>query len=165
MIFEIERKFLVLGDTWRAGVSRQVAIRQAYLSSNGNASVRVRIRDQASASLTVKSQPSALRRLELEFPVPVLEAENMIELRHGGVIDKMRHLVPQDDLTWEIDVFAGENQGLVIAEIELHDEHQAVALPEWIGDEITGEPQYYNSALVLRPFSRWAQPVRTETRS
>ena len=116
MSFEIERKFLVRSDAWRAQVTGQVVIRQAYLATDGKASVRIRIRDNSSATLTVKSRPSALRRLELEFPVSVLEAEKMIQLRHGAVIDKVRYLVPQADLTWEVDVFAGENAGLVIAE-------------------------------------------------
>jgi adenylate cyclase len=125
--------------------------------------VRVRIRDNAAATLSVKSRSASLRRLELEFPVSVLEAEAMIPLRHGAVIEKVRHLVPHGDLTVEVDVFSGENAGLVIAEIELRDEHQEVALPEWIGTEVTGQLQYYNSALVLRPYRSWPQqPVLTE---
>jgi len=166
MSFEIERKFLVRGDAWRAQVSGQVVIRQAYLATDGKASVRVRIRDNSSATLTVKSRPSALRRLELEFPVPVLEAEAMIGLRNGALIEKVRHLVPQGDLVWEIDVFASENEGLIIAEIELHDEHQEVALPDWIAAEITGQQQYYNSALVLRPYRSWSlHPTLAEMRA
>jgi adenylate cyclase len=157
MGFEIERKFLVRSDGWRAGVSKSSAIRQAYLATDGKASVRIRIRDNASATLTVKSRPAELRRLELEFPVGVLEAEKLIQLRHGAVIEKVRHLVPCGDVTFEVDIFSGENEGLVIAEVELKDEHQDVALPDWIGAEITGQPQYYNSALVLRPYSTWAQ--------
>lgn len=163
MGFEIERKFLVHDDAWRAQVTKQIAIRQAYLATDGKASVRSRIRDNTSATLSVKSRPASLRRLELEFPVPVLEAEAMIGLRHGAVIEKVRHLVPHGDLTFEVDVFSGENKGLIIAEIELRDEHQQVELPDWIGAEITGQPQYYNSALVLRPYSSWPQrPVATE---
>jgi adenylate cyclase len=166
MSFEIERKFLLRNDTWRGQVTGQLAIRQAYLATDGKASVRVRIRDNSSATLTVKSRPTALRRMELEFPVQVLEAEAMIGLRNGAVIEKVRHLVPQDDLVWEIDVFAGENEGLIIAEIELHDENQDVALPDWIGTEITGQPQYYNSALVLRPYQSWSQrPTLAEKRA
>lgn len=166
MSFEIERKFLVRDDGWRAGVSGRIAIRQAYLATDGKASVRVRIRDSASATLTVKSRPAEIRRLELEFPVGVLEAEKMIQLRNGAVIEKVRHLVPHDDVTFEVDVFSGENDGLVIAEVELRDEHQQVALPEWIGAEITGQLQYYNSALVLCPYSSWAQhPSAAEMRA
>jgi adenylate cyclase len=123
----------------------------------------VRIRDNASATLSVKSRPASLRRLELEFPISVLEAEAMIPLRHGAVIEKVRHLVPHGDLTFEVDIFAGDNEGLIIAEIELRDEHQEIALPEWIGAEITGQLQYYNSALVLRPYQSWPQqPLLSE---
>lgn len=166
MSFEIERKFLVRSDAWRAGISKSIAIRQAYLATDGKASVRIRIRDNATATLTVKSRPAEMRRLELEFPVGVLEAEKMIQLRHGAVIEKVRHLVPRDGVTFEVDVFSGENEGLIIAEVELQDEHQQVALPDWIGAEITGQPQYYNSALVLRPYSTWAQlPSADELRA
>jgi adenylate cyclase len=87
----------------------------------------------------------------------------MIPLRHGAVIEKVRHLVPHGDLTFEVDIFAGDNEGLIIAEIELRDEHQEIALPEWIGAEITGQLQYYNSALVLRPYQSWPQqPLLSE---
>jgi adenylate cyclase len=157
MAFEIERKFLVRSDEWRSEVSKRIAIRQAYLATEGNASVRVRIRDNLEATLSVKSRSTTLRRLELEYPVPVIEAEAMIGLRHGAVIEKVRHLVPHGDLTFEVDVFAGENEGLVIAEIELRDELQQFALPDWIGAEITGQPDYYNGALVLRPYRSWPQ--------
>lgn len=159
MAIEIERKFLVCSDAWRGQVAGRVAIRQAYLATDGPASVRIRVRDNETATLTVKSRPASLRRLELEFPVPVLEAEAMIGLRHGAVVEKVRHLVPHGDLTFEVDVFSGENEGLIVAEIELHDENEAVALPAWIGAEITGQPQYYNSALVLRPYRSWPQPA------
>lgn len=162
MSFEIERKFLVRGDGWRAGVSGQTLIRQAYLATDGKASVRIRIRDNTTATLSVKSRPAQLRRLEVELPVSVLEAEAMMQLRNGAIIEKMRHLVPQDDLTWEVDVFRGENEGLLIAEIELRDEQQTIALPDWIGAEITGQAQYYNSALVLHPYQFWQRPCRAE---
>jgi adenylate cyclase len=160
MAFEIERKFLVRSDGWRSEVSKRIAIRQAYLATEGNASVRVRIRDNLAATLSVKSRSTTLRRLELEYPVPVIEAEAMIGLRHGAVIEKVRHLVPHGDLTFEVDVFAGENEGLVIAEIELRDESQQFALPDWIGAEVTGQPDYYNGALVLRPYQSWPQDAR-----
>jgi adenylate cyclase len=165
MAFEIERKFLVRSDGWRGVVRAQIAIRQAYLATDGNASVRVRIRDNREATLSVKSRPATLRRLELEYPVPVIEAEAMIGLRHGAVIEKVRHLVPHGDLTFEVDVFAGENEGLVIAEIELRDELQQFALPDWIGAEITGQPDYYNGALVLRPYRSWPQKTAAAEKS
>jgi adenylate cyclase len=165
MGFEIERKFLVRDDAWRSQVADRVAIRQAYLATDGKASVRIRIRDNVAATLSVKSRPASLRRLELEFPVPVLEAEAMIGLRHGAVIEKVRHLVPHGDLTFEVDIFSGENEGLIIAEIELQAEDQEFALPDWIGAEITGQLQYYNSALVLRPYRSWPQHTAVAEKS
>lgn len=157
MSFEIERKFLLRDDSWRALAAGQVAIRQAYLALDAKASIRVRIRGNESASLTIKSRGAALRRLELEYPVPVLDAERMFALRQGAVVEKTRHLVPWRGLTWEIDVFEGENKGLLLAEIELRDEAQTLELPPFVGAEITGQPQYYNSALAQRPYSSWPQ--------
>jgi adenylate cyclase len=156
MSFEIERKFLVSGDGWQQHVTGRKPIRQAYLAS-GKASIRVRVVDEHTATLTIKSRPVDLRRLELEYPIPILEAEALIQLRHGSVIEKVRHLVPWDDLTWEIDVFSGDNAGLVIAEVELRHEHQRAELPDWIGAEVTGQPQFYNSALVQHPFCAWSR--------
>jgi adenylate cyclase len=155
MSFEIERKFLLRGDDWQNLVTAESTIRQAYLSFDGKASVRVRIKDESTATLTVKSRPHEMRRLELEYPVPVLEAEALMQLRRGSTIEKVRHLVPWGDLVWEIDVFSGENAGLTIAEIELEREDQRIELPDWIGAEVTGQEQYYNSALVQRPFCAW----------
>jgi adenylate cyclase len=155
MGFEIERKFLVRDDHWQPYSAEQTHIRQAYLASDGKASIRVRVKQKAGATLTIKSREPHLRRLELEYPIPALEAEALIQLRHGAVIEKVRHRVPWGDQMWEVDVFSGENDGLVIAEIELKQEHDHVELPPWIGAEVTGQRQYYNSALVQRPFSAW----------
>jgi adenylate cyclase len=154
--FEIERKFLVRGEEWRPLVNGQVFIRQAYLSGDGKASIRVRIKDNRTATLTIKSRPVELGRLELEYPIPLAEAEALIELRQGSVVEKTRHLVPCGDLTWEIDVFSGDNSGLVIAEIELDHAHRKIELPAWIGKEVTGQSEYYNSYLVQRPFCAWS---------
>lgn len=156
MSFEIERKFLVRGDDWQELATSRTSIRQAYLSCNGKASIRVRIKGEGAATLSIKSRPVDLRRLELEYPIPVLEAEALMQLRHGSIIEKVRHVVAWGDLAWEVDVFSGENLGLVIAEIELRHEHQHVELPSWIGPEVTGQPQYYNSSLVQRPFCSWS---------
>jgi adenylate cyclase len=155
MSFEIERKFLVSGNGWKELATTRIPIRQAYLASDGKASIRVRIRDDRTATLTVKSRPVALRRLELEYEIPILEAEALMQLRTGSVIEKVRHVVPWGHLAWEIDVFSGENTGLIIAEVELHHEHQRVELPEWIGAEVTGQARYYNSALIQNPFCSW----------
>jgi len=155
MSFEIERKFLVRGDDWRRLVTSQRTVRQAYLGTNGKASIRVRIVDNGSATLTIKSRPTDLRRLELEYPIPVLEAEALMQLRDGCIIEKTRHVVPHGDLAWEIDIFARENAELIVAELELREVNQQIELPSWIGQEITGQPQYYNSFLVHRPFCSW----------
>ena len=158
MGFEIERKFLVRGNDWQRLATRQISLRQAYLSANGKSSIRIRIKGDGSATLTVKSRPVDLRRLELEYDIPILEAEALMQLRQGAIVEKVRHVIPCGDLAWEVDVFSGDNYGLVVAEIELRHERQPVDLPPWIGAEITGQPQYYNSSLVQRPFCTWSQP-------
>jgi adenylate cyclase len=163
MGFEIERKFLVSDDSWKASVERRIQIRQAYLASEGKASVRVRIRGNHDATLTFKSRGATLRRLELEYPIPVLDAEALISLRHGSVIEKERHIVLFEGGTWEIDVFAGENSGLVIGEVELQNEAQRVELPPWIGAEITGRSEYYNGSLALHPFQLWHSHLGSRT--
>lgn len=164
MSFEIERKFLVRNDDWRKLVSKQTTIRQAYLAANGKSSTRVRIRGDGSATLTIKSRPSDLRRLELEYPIPVLQAEALMQLREGSIVEKIRYEVPHGDLTWEVDVFSGENLGLIIAEIELKDVDQKIELPSWIGREVTAQPQYYNSYLVQQPFNSWSMRAQSLTR-
>jgi adenylate cyclase len=164
MSFEIERKFLVRGNDWRALVSSQTTIRQAYLASGTKSSTRIRIRGDGTATLTIKSRPADLRRMELEYPIPVLQAEALMQLREGSIIEKTRYVVPHGSLAWEIDVFAGENLGLIIAEIELKDVDQPVDVPAWIGREVTAQPQYYNSYLVQQPFSSWSLRAQSLTR-
>jgi adenylate cyclase len=159
---EIERKFLVRNSDWRTSVSSHSAIRQAYLNTTAEASIRVRIRNNSTATLTIKSRPSDLRRLEFEYPIPVLEAEALVSLRQGSVVEKTRYLIPCGKLTWEVDVFLGENDGLVIAEIELPDETHPIERPAWIGAEVTGQAQYYNSSLAHRPYSLWQDTNRLE---
>ena len=105
------------------------------------------------ATLTIKSTPVDLRRIELEYVIAVLEAEALMQLRQGSIIEKTRHLVPCGDLVWEVDVFSGENLGL---EIELRHEHQRLELPSWVGTEVTDQAQYYNNSLVRRSFCAWS---------
>ena len=164
MSFEIERKFLLRGSDWRALVSSQTTIRQAYLASSAKSSTRIRIRGDGTATLTIKSRPADLRRLELEYPIPVLQAEALMQLREGSIIEKTRHLVPYGGQTWEIDVFSGDNLGLIIAEVELKDIDQPIELPSWIGREVTAQPQYYNSFLVQQPFNSWSLRAQSMTR-
>jgi adenylate cyclase len=155
MSFEIERKFLVVSDTWRSCAMRHTKIRQAYLDSTAKVSIRVRIKDDNSAILTLKSRSSKLRRREFEYAIPTLDAEELISLRRSYIIEKVRHIIPYGNLNWEVDVFSGENQGLVVAEIELPDENYQIELPPWIGPEVTGEDRYYNGTLAQHPYRSW----------
>ncbi|MCW5694915.1 MAG: CYTH domain-containing protein [Pseudolabrys sp.] len=146
MGLEIERKFLVASDGWRDEVASHSDIRQIYLAVNDRSTVRVRIKDTA-AFLTVKSAAPALTRAEFEYPIPVTDAEALLALRTGRLIQKRRHIVPQGALRWEIDVFAGDLDGLVIAEIELPGEDTAFVRPAWLGAEVTEDPRYGNANL------------------
>jgi adenylate cyclase len=157
MAMEIERKFLVRNDDWRAAVTRSKGICQGYLDRNETLSTRIRVVDKSAATLTIKSSRAGLRRLEFEYAIPHEDAEQLLKLRRGGLVVKTRHIVPWHGLTWEIDVFEGDNAGLVIAEIELDHETQKFKLPPWLGAEITGQPQYYNSTLSERPYCAWAE--------
>jgi adenylate cyclase len=158
---EIERKFLVRGEAWRSLASSEARIRQAYLASGERSTTRVRIKNDADATLTIKSKRAELRRLEIEYPISVLDAEALLSLRHSGLIEKMRFIVPWRERRWQVDVFAGDNTGLVIAEIELRHEDESYERPPWLGVEITGQSQYYNGSLARHPFCHWAtaQPV------
>ena len=155
MTFEIERKFLVLSEAWRNSAIRHSKIRQAYLDSNAKVSIRVRVNDDSSATLTLKSRSSKLRRREFEYAIPVSDAEELISLTRADIIEKVRYIVPHDNLNWEVDVFSGENQGLVVAEIELPDENHQIELPPWIGPEVTGQDRYYNGTLAQHPYRSW----------
>jgi adenylate cyclase len=155
MGFEIERKFLLRSDSWRNSAIRHTKIRQAYLDLNAKVSIRVRIKDDGSATLTLKSRSSKLRRREFEYAIPTSDAEELILLRRGHIVEKVRYIVPCGNLNWEIDVFSGENLGLVTAEIELLDESHQIELPPWIGSEITGHDRYYSGTLAQHPYGSW----------
>jgi adenylate cyclase len=157
MNFEIERKFLVHGDAWRNSAIRHTKIRQAYLDSSAKISMRVRIKDDRSATLTLKSRSSKLRRREFEYPIPTSDAAELTSFRRGHIVEKVRYIVPCGNLNWEIDVFSGENLGLVTAEIELLDENHQIELPPWIGSEVTGQNRYYNGTLAQHPYGSWLQ--------
>jgi adenylate cyclase len=152
---EIERKFLVVGDAWHSLARKRIVVRQAYLASDSDLSFRVRIKDESSAQLTIKSRGAELRRSEFEYPIPTQDAEALIAKRRGSIIAKVRHEIPWNGLKWEVDVFSGDNAGLVIAEIELQHEQQVFEMPTWIGVEVTGQRGYYNSALAQRPYCVW----------
>jgi CYTH domain-containing protein len=151
---EIERKFLVTSDEWRIGAQGK-RYRQGYLSIDVDRTVRVRVAgDQG--FLTVKGRSAGASRAEYEYPIPVAHAEEMLDrLCLRPLIEKTRYRVAHGGLVWEVDVFAGESSGLTVAEVELEAEDQAVALPPWVGREVTGDPRYANASLVQRPFATW----------
>jgi len=155
MSLEIERKFLVLSDVWRNSAIRHTKIRQAYLDSSAKVSVRVRIKDDGSATLTLKSRSSKLRRREFEYPIPTSDAEELVSLSGGRIVEKVRHIVPCGNLNWEI---SGKNLGLVTAEVELPDENHQIDLPPWIGSDVTGQDRYYNGTLAQHPYASWVRP-------
>ncbi|MDR1780876.1 MAG: CYTH domain-containing protein [Tannerella sp.] len=161
MAQEIERKFLVSGD-FSPFVTRRERIVQGYLCADAERTVRVRICGDK-AFLTVKSATVAgsWSRYEFETPIPTADAEEMLKLCLPGVIDKHRHWIEAGKHTWEVDVFHGDNEGLVVAEIELESEDEAFAKPDWVGDEVTHDPRYYNSALAQLPFTKFSSPNRT----
>lgn len=154
MGIEIERKFTVRHRAFLDGLSGE-RLTQGYLSHAVHATVRVRIQGQT-AWLTVKGQNQGARRLEFEYSVPVDDARQMLrQLCPAGVIDKTRYRLPIGQHVWEVDVFHGDNQGLIVAEIELTDDNEPFEHPDWLGDEVTDDPRYYNSALSQTPYSHW----------
>lgn len=153
MPIEIERKFLVTGDAW--GVGRSTAFRQGYLSTVKERTVRVRTADDQ-GSITIKGITIGATRTEFEYPIPLADAHAMLDdLCERPIIEKTRHVVEVEGTTWEIDEFAGENAGLIVAEVELESVDQEFALPEWIGDEVTDDPRYFNANLIAHPYSEW----------
>ncbi|WP_066554324.1 CYTH domain-containing protein [Croceicoccus bisphenolivorans] len=148
MTQEIERKYLVAGESWRTDVSGAREIVQRYLAVTERAEIRVRIVDGTQAALTIKSARAALVREEVEMPLPVAQAMALLDMGVGRTVRKVRHLCPVPDGTcWEIDEFQGDLAGLVIAEIELPDPDAAIPQPDWLGEEVTGDARYYNSHL------------------
>jgi len=151
---EIERKFLVRGDGWKA-MGQGVLLRQGYLSSAPDRIVRVRIEGDH-AMLTIKGRSSGMTRNEWEYPIPSEDAQAFLEtLCERPLIEKKRYRIAYQGMLWEIDEFLGENAGLVVAEIELESEEQAFARPEWLGDEVTHDARYFNANLLRHPYSKW----------
>ena len=152
---EIERKFLLVGESWRSQVvGEPKRLSQGYLCADAENSVRVRIAGDY-ATLTVKGSRNGISRLEMQYTIPVPDAERMLALCLRPLIDKTRHIVMHDGMKWEVDIFHSENEGLRVAEVELESEDQSISLPDWAGDEVSHDPRYYNSQLVKEPFSRW----------
>ena len=154
MATEIERKYLVLDETWRSRAVGTV-FRQGYLSTVKERTVRVRVVGEL-GYLTVKGLTVGSVRTEFEYQVPIADAERMLdELCEQPLIEKTRYVIEENGLTWEIDEFAGANEGLIVAEVELGDESQRVDPPDWAGEEVTDDARYFNANLIAHPFSEW----------
>ncbi len=156
MAMEIERKFLVRNDAYREAASSHKHIKQGYLQSAPERTVRVRIKGN-SGYLTIKGigDQSGTSRFEWEQEISISDAEALLSLCEPGIIDKVRYLVPVGQHTFEVDEFAGENAGLVMAEVELNAPDEVFEQPDWLGEEVTGETRYYNSSLKKKPFTTW----------
>lgn len=155
MPVEIERKFLVSNDAWRDAAHAAHALRQGYLNDENRCSVRVRTSAER-AWLNIKSATVGAQRLEFEYEIPVADAHRMLDtLCRKPLIEKVRYLVDAGRHTWEIDVFAGDNAGLIVAEIELDDPEEAFERPGWLGAEVTHDVRYYNTSLSRHPYKDW----------
>lgn len=153
MGIEIERKFLVKSSEWRMGATGTTYC-QGYLSRSPEATVRVRIEGDDSF-LTIKGPLKGIRRPEYEYPIPFKDAEELIRLCVSPLVIKTRYKIFYKKQLWEVDEFHGENDGLIMAEIELTDPDELIKLPPWIGEEVSSDTRYYNSNLATHPFTRW----------
>jgi len=155
MAIEIERKFLVEGDSWRDAVVSETPVMQGYLASTGRVTLRARLKGEQGV-LTIKGATRGISRAEYEYPIPAQDAKAMLaELAESAIIDKTRFHVRVGEHLWELDVFAGENAGLVLAEIELVSEDEHFERPAWLGAEVSDDPRYYNANLARHPYQRW----------
>lgn len=160
MATEIERKFLVKGDEWRS-LATGTLYRQGYIRTASKTTVRVRVVGDK-GYLTIKGKTQGTSRAEFEYPIPVEDAREMLDtLCDRPLIEKKRYKINRGDVTWEIDEFAGDNQGLIVAEVELTDENQSIELPDWIGEEVSHDPRYFNANLAQHPFSQWSSERRS----
>jgi adenylate cyclase len=155
MAKEIERKFLVKGD-FKPFATKQTRITQGYISSIPERTVRVRVKgDKGFITIKGIGNASGATRYEWEKEIPVSEVNDLLAICEPGVIDKTRYLIKAGEHTFEVDEFYGENQGLIVAEIELKSEEDAFEKPEWLGKEVTGDVKYYNSMLMKNPYTKW----------
>lgn len=152
MAKEIERKFLVK-ESWQPQ-AEGIQIAQGYLSTVPERTVRVRIKGDK-AFLTIKGRNHGISRAEFEYEIPLKEAQELLALAEQPVLNKVRYLEKHGDFIWEIDVFAGENEGLVVAEIELPTEEMEFVKPDWLGEEVSGDVRYYNANLIKTPYNLW----------
>jgi len=154
---EIERKFLVANESWRDAVRDESRYEQGYLAVTDQCAVRVRIEGEK-ARLNIKNATLDIERQEYEYTVPVADAREMLtSLCAGRSLSKTRYRVEHGDNTWEVDVFEGANEGLVLAEIELESRDQTFTIPPWVGEEVSGNPRYLNSSLAMHPYRSWSR--------
>ncbi len=159
MAIEIERKFLVINENWKQHITKSERMVQGYLGGNEHNSVRVRINGNV-ADLNIKSKVIGTARNEYEYKIPTDDAEELInQLCDKPLIEKTRHYLQIGQHIWEIDVFEGENAGLIVAEIELNNIDEAFEKPKWLGSEVTEDSRYYNIFLVNHPFSSWSDAI------
>lgn len=153
---EIERKFLVTGDSWRKEAGSGISCRQGYISA-GPSPVTVRVRLLGEQGfLTIKGPTQGISRPEMEYEIPAADAEYMLaHLCAGGLVSKVRYILIRNGLRWEIDEFSGANQGLIVAEVELEREDQTFEKPAWLGEEVSLDRRYTNAALARHPFTQW----------
>lgn len=155
MGLEIERKYLVINELWKKNVTSESRLQQGYLANQKNASVRIRT-GKGKAHLNIKSTTIGIRRLEYEYEIPITDANEMLrEIAIQPFIEKTRYIVRNGGHDWELDVFEGENRGLIVAELELDSEEEPFEIPEWAGEEVSGDVKYYNVNLINHPYSRW----------
>ena len=155
MATEIERKFLVINDLWRDAIKSQQVLKQGYIANQPHATVRVRISDEE-AHLNIKSKTTGISRSEFEYEIPLDDAENLLnEIAQKPFIAKTRYKVACGEHIWDLDVFEGDNAGLIMAEVELLREDETFELPAWAGAEVSDDRRYYNSSLVKHPYSQW----------
>lgn len=151
MGIEIERKFLVKNDQWKALADKGLLCRQGYFVANAQKSVRVRVMGSV-ATLTIKGATEGIVRAEFEYEIPLVDAEALLLLCGDAVVEKRRYQILRDSVVWELDVFSGKNEGLVLAEVELESVDQRVDFPDWLGIEVSADARYFNGSLALRPF-------------
>ncbi len=152
---EIERKFLVDFDEWLSVKAKEILVRQGYLTDSIKPTIRVRVAGNK-GYLTIKGKVSGITRDEFEYEIPYNDADYMLKnFCNKSIIEKFRSEIDVDGYLWQVDRFIGENEGLIVAEIELQYEEQLIKIPKWITKEVTGDQRYYNSNLARIPFSKW----------
>ena len=151
---EIERKFLLKNDAWRS-LATGTRYRQGYLNRSKECTVRIRTTD-GKAYLTIKGPNTGATRIEYEYAIPESDAKSLLDnFCEKPIIEKIRYKIDFGGRVWEVDEFLSENTGLIVAELEMESEDQYFEKPEWIGDEVTGDPKYYNASLVTHPYLKW----------